>query len=503
MPHASTPRLALAIACLLFGAAGARAEMADKWPVARGPSREPNPYKHDPALVKTVPRPFLEDASACTLYYGTTHLIEADGTVETISHEVTRLNGRKGVERLGEYRSITFDPTYQKLTLNEARVLKPDGRVVKIEPRHVQLRDLSTDYQVYDPDKQLVISFPNLEVGDTIEVRWTTRGKSTEFGGRFFTRYTFGDDQSPLVREEVRVRVPKGTPFQFATANGKLMPVVSEHGGQRDYLWASRNRPPLPLDADLPSRELLRLQLALSTYPSWEEVGKWKQKLRAPCWKCTDEIRQVVQDVTKDLKAPLEKARALTTWVRRRIRYVSVAAGRHGYTPHTPAQVFTNLYGDCKDQAQLLAVMLREAGLPVWLVTLGAQDDGQVMAEVPSPWGTHGILLTRIDGRDHWIDTTATQNAWDCLPPASRDRVCYVTEGETIRVMRTPALTCDVNRQDQVTRVWIRPDGSSYARRAMTYHGQAAVNRRSAWLEVPLGERRRQMTAALQDANSR
>ena len=48
-------------------------------------------------------------------------------------------------------------------------------RTVEVEPRHVQLRDQVTDYQVYDRDKQLVISFPGLEVGDAIEVRWTVR----------------------------------------------------------------------------------------------------------------------------------------------------------------------------------------------------------------------------------------------------------------------------------------------------------------------------------------
>ncbi len=476
---------------------------ADRWPVPRGPSREPSPYRHDAAVLQKLPKEFLEDSAACILYYGVTHLVEPDGTVETVTHEVTRLNGRKGVERFGEYRSITYDPGYQKLTLNEARVHKPDGRVVRIEPRHLQLRDQGTDYQVYDTDKQLIISFPNLEVGDTIDVRWTTRGRHPEFDGHFFTRYTFDDDQSPIALEEFRVRLPKDRPFKFAAINSTLAPAVRAVGKDRLHVWRVTNRPPLPQDADLPSREVLRTQVMCSTFPSWEEVGRWKQRVRAGCWECTDSIRRTVRAVTNGLTAPLEKARALATWVRKRIRYVSFGSARHAYTPHAPDQVHANLFGDCKDQAQLLAVMLQEAGVPVALVTLGTQDDGQIVPAVPSPWGTHGILLVRLDGRDHWIDTTATDNAWDFLPPVARDRVCYVTEGETIRVLRTPPLTCDANRQEQLTRVWVRPDGATYARRAIAYQGQAAVNRRSAWLEVPAGERRRLMVAALQDANSR
>jgi tetratricopeptide (TPR) repeat protein/transglutaminase-like putative cysteine protease len=474
------------------------------WPVALGPSREPVPYRYDPACWKQVPKAFLEDASACILYSATTHLLEPDGTIETITHEITRLNGRKGIDKLGEYRNITYSPAYQKLTLNVARVLKANGQVVAIEPRHVQLRDLSTDYQVYDSDKQLVISFPNLEVGDVYEVKWTVRGKNPEHMGHLFTRYTFGDDQFPVAHDELRVRLPSARPLKFAVINGKVEPMVRDEGKNRFYQWAVTNCPALPQDENLPSKEELRRQLACSTFASWAEVGQWKQKLRADCWKCSDAIRQIVLDVTKGLKTPEEKARALAYWVRRRIRYVSVGPIRHDYTPHLPDAVLENLFGDCKDQAQLLALMLRAAGLEVYLVTLGALDDGQILPEVPSPWGTHAIVLVHINGQDHWIDTTATLSPWNFLPRDDRNRVAYVTDDRGgIRVLRTPALTPADNRVETTTHVAVQVDGSTKCRRTVTYQGSASVSQRDAWIEVPPGERRRLVTAELQDANSR
>jgi tetratricopeptide (TPR) repeat protein len=477
---------------------------ADHWPVARGPSREPVPYRYDPACWKQVPKTFLEDASACILYSSTTHLVEPDGTIETITHELTRLSGRKGIDKLGEYHNITYAPAYQKLTLNVARVHKPGGQIVPIEPAHVQLRDQSTDYQVYDHDKQLVISFPNLEVGDVYEVKWTVRGRNPEHAGHFFTRYVFGDDRYPVVRDEVRVRLPKDRPLKFATANGRVETSLTDEGATRLYHWFVLNRPGLPLDDSLPSKEELRLHLGCSTFAAWEEIGRWKEKLRADCWKCSERIRRIVQDVTRGLRTPEDKARALAYWVRRRIRYVSVGPVRHDYTPHLPDEVLDNLFGDCKDTAQLLALMLREAGLSAWLVTLGALDDGQIMPDVPSPWGTHAIVLVRIDGRDHWIDTTAALYPWDFLPRDDRDRVVYLTDDKgSIRVLRTPALTPDDNRIEQATHVTIDTDGTSHCRRTAVYHGSAAVSQRDAWIEVPPGERRRLVTAELQDSNSR
>jgi tetratricopeptide (TPR) repeat protein len=471
--------------------------------VPRGDSREPDPRPYDPKQLSKIPKDFLDDAAACILYSGNTYLVDADGTIETITHDQTRLNGRKGIEKLGEYRNITYDPSYQKLTLNVARIHKADGSIREITPRHVQLRDVSTDYQVYDHEKQLIISFPSLEVGDVIEVKWTVRGKNPEHDGRFFTRYSFGDITYPVVLDDIRVRLPKDMPFKYACEAGKVEPQVREKDGQRLYRWHQDLCPRLPQDENLPSREEMRASIVCSTFPSWEAVGKWKQKLRADCWTCTADVSKVVDHVTKGLTDPVAKARALTYWLRRNVRYIS-AGEKHDYTPHPPGEVLANRFGDCKDTSQLLAVMLTQAGIQVELATLGVQDDGQVVESVPSPWGTHAILMATINGKQHWIDTTASLSGWDFLPHDDHDRLCYLVDRKgTIRLLRTPKLTAADNRVEQVTEVYIGTDGSSRCERIVTSYGSAAMLARDSFLDVPSGERRRQVAGELQDSNSK
>lgn len=498
----------LTLAFLAVSFAGAQAQKAEKkekpaeWPVTRGASKEPVPYKFDFKSLEKVPKEFLDDAPACTIYSGVNFLLEEDGTVNTINHEVLRFNSRKAIDRLGEYRSITYDPAYETLTLNEARVIKADGKSVPVEPKHVQLRDAGTDFLVYDHSKQVVISFPTLEVNDLIEVKWTTRGKNPEYQGQFFFRYTFGDDRYPVVCDEMYMGVPKGKPLTYGTVGGQLEPEIKEENGQKLYHWKVTNRAQLPQDDNLPSREELRQQVALSTFASWDEVLKWKQNLRKDCWECTDEVKKLVKEITKDLKTQEEKARALTYWTRRHIRYVSVG-DKHDYTPHVPSFVLENRYGDCKDQGQFLAVMLKEAGIPVALATLAVQDDGQIMKDVPSPWGTHAILLVTIDGKEHWIDTTIRMAGWDFLPHDDRGRVCYVVDDKGLKLMNTPKRSPETNHIEQTTRISIGADGSSRNERASEYTGSAALSRRHEWVDVPTGERRRVVSSDLQDAHSR
>src|SRR5438552_18783119 len=98
-------RMGLCFFSIMFGlsSGSSRAEDDKPWPVTRGPSHEPAPSRYDPTILKNVPKEFLEDAPACILYTGVTHTAETDGTVETTTHEITRPNSRKSLEKLGEY----------------------------------------------------------------------------------------------------------------------------------------------------------------------------------------------------------------------------------------------------------------------------------------------------------------------------------------------------------------------------------------------------------------
>jgi tetratricopeptide (TPR) repeat protein len=491
------PRILLV---LLFLASPALAE--ERWPVARGPSHEPFPHEFDRDSLARVPGDFLDDASACILLAATTHLVEADGTVEVITHEVTRLNGRKAIADFGEFRSISFEPSHEQLTLNLARVHKADGRVLPVQPRHVHLRDLPTDYEVYDPSRQLVISFPLLEVGDVIEVKWTVRGKHPEHEGQFFTRYPFGALRSPIVRDELCVRLPKEMPLKWTCVHGDVRPELTEKGGERTYRWITRNRRALPRYDNLPEEEL-RPVVACSTFTSWQQVGEWKQRRRARCWACTRDIAALVAKITRGLSDPTQKARALTLWARKNLRYVATGI-EHDYTPHPPAQVLANRFGDCKDTSQLLAVMLRQAGLTVELASLGVRGDGQVLEKVPSPWSTHALLLVTIEGKQHWIDTTESLAPWDFLPPVDRGRLCYLTDPDGhIRLLPTPPMTASDNRYEQTTEMWISADGTSSVKRVEVSAGLAGVWRRDDLMDQPEGERRRKIAGELQESNSR
>jgi len=487
---------------LVFGCApGVFATTPEAWPIARGPLPIPTHFRYEPTQARQLPKPLL-DASACLLYTSTTHLIAGDGTTETITHDLIRLNTRKAVEQLGEYRNIRFDPSYEKVTLHEARVHKSDGESISLQPTHAQIRDTQLEFAVYDPTKQVILSFPQLAVGDVIEIQWSTRGQNPEYPKQFFTRHRFGDDRFPTLHAEFRVRLPKDRSLRYASVNprlvpgGMLDPNVTETADSRLYHWSAREIMGIPRESDLPSREEFRPEVVCSTFASWDDVGKWKRELRADCWECSADLQTVIRNVAGPLNSTKERTRALTYWIRRNIRYVSIGIG-HDFKPHSPSRVFTDRFGDCKDATQLLAAMLRDLGIPSAVATVGTRGAGQIVESVPSPWGTHALIVITIDGQDHWIDPTASHARWDFLPVECRDRLAYVVDDTRTRILRTPPLAPTDHAIQQRSRISASHDGTAIVFRTSHHGGLAAIQRRAEFADEPARERQRQFSTEL------
>jgi tetratricopeptide (TPR) repeat protein len=481
---------------LALAPAIARGEGQD-WPVLRAAAKAAL-CTFDPAFCDTLPAGFLDDAPVCVLFSGTTHRLMPDGTVEMSTQELIRLNGRKGIDQMGEYKTITFCPSYEKVTLHEARVHKAKGGVEVVTPRHVRLRDVNTDHQIYDPSKELVISFPGLEVGDVMEIHWTTLGKPPEYQGQFFYRYSFGHDKYPVARDEWTIRIPKNKTLRFAVVNGNVPQTVREEGDERVYHFAGRNFSPQPQADRLPPADERQVYALAGTFDTWQDVFRWERQLVADRSTCPPEGVRIVDEVTRGLSDPAEKARALTQWVRGHVRYVS-SGEKHDYTPHPPARTLTQRYGDCKDTAHLLTVLCRKAGLHAGVATLGVRGDGQVNEAVPCPWGSHALCVVTIDGEDHWIDTTAEMIGWDVLPKDDRDRPCYIVDETSLRFTRTSAVSPPDNVTVQTAKVEVGSDGSIRAERSVEYRGVAAWSKRDDYVDTPIRERRRLAVADLID----
>ena len=300
----------------------------------------------------------------------------------------------------------------------------------------------------------------------------------------------------------MRVWLPRGRSFKYATQGGRLEPRITDEGKSRLYHWQTANRRELPKDENAPSAEEFRLQVLGSTMPTWDDVGTWERRLEADCWQCTDDVKDFVQAAVRNAHTPLDKAQCADL-LGPKAHSLRLGGRKTRIHSSSAKRVLSVRYGDCKDQAQLLVLLLREAGVETGLATLSTLGFGQLSATTPYPLGNHALVVVSVDGQDHWIDTTVNQGPWDFLPRDDRDRVAYIVNSKKVQVTRTPALSPSDNRLEQTTSISVSADGSTRNRRSSRYFGLAAMHQRDEWLEVPSGERRQSVVGELQNAHGR
>ncbi len=469
-------------------AGGAYAAENAEAPVARGPASDPDAVAFDRAMLEELPESFVHDHDGCYLLVRDAYVLAGDGSVQTTHHYLARINNRNGLDAMGEW-PLWYDQTFESITLNAARVHKADGRVIDADDEDIHVRDENTDFADYDLSKYVMVSLAGLEVGDVVEIKYTRSGVDPQFGGQAFGRFEFADPTYPVHRSELVVSLPAGKKLRYHASASDVEPQVANTDEEMRYTWRAADVAPLPheeatrLEAEQPG-------IDFSTYESWDNVGATIDRLHKQCETVTPELSALVAEITRDCPTPMDKTRELARWVRDNVRYLSIRHGAFGYRPHPPQTVLDKRYGNCNDVSQLLHVMLAEAGIASGLVFLNTDDESQLCSEVPSPLANHAILLAELDGRQLWMDPTATWTPWDQLRSDLHGCRAYVVDAQGCRLVTTPSKTAAENHIENRVAVGVGIGGSAHWRVDTQYFGAAAELWRS-YLYSVLPENRR------------
>jgi Flp pilus assembly protein TadD len=338
---------------------------------------------------------------------------ENDGTGRRESTFRIRVQSDSGVQRWGQLR-FAYNSANERLEIPYVRVLKQDGTVITAGADAVQ--DLSAPVQqiapVYTDYREKHVTVPALRPGDVLEFDSVTVVHTALAPGQFWMQYDF-DRTNILLDEQLDIDIPAGRTVKVKTRPG-LDPTITEDKGRRVYHWTSshllREDDNKKKDADKDKKkkkkgdELPAVQL--TTFGSWEEVGRWYAALEKDRRAPSKEVRTKADALTKGLTSDLDKTEALYDFVARNFRYVSLSLGMGRYQPQAASDVLRNQYGDCKDKNTLLAALLESEGLHSSTVLINFFR--KLDPDVPSPSQfNHAITMLPLGKEEVWMDTTA------------------------------------------------------------------------------------------------
>jgi len=340
---------------------------------------------------------------------------ESDGTgrKETIAR--VRVQSEAGVEQWGQV-LVGYNSANEKVEIPYVRVLKKDGTVITAPPDSVQ--DLTAPVEreapVYTDYRQKHITVPGLRPGEVLEYNVATVIHTALAPGQFWTEYDF-DKNNITLDEQLEVDVPGDRTLKLKTKPG-FEPKITEENGRRIYRWTSshleREDDDKDKDKDKDKRKKKKKRpedevpaVQLTTFGSWEEIGRWYAGLDHDRRQPTPEIRAKAEELTKGLNSDIAKVEGLYDYVAKNFRYVSLSLGLGRYQPHAAADVLHNQYGDCKDKHTLLTSLLEAEGLHASSVLINSSR--KLDPDIPSPSQfDHVITLLPLGKEEVWLDTT-------------------------------------------------------------------------------------------------
>jgi hypothetical protein len=321
------------------------------------------------------------------------------------THFIKHIINASGVQGESEV-SVTFSPQFQQVVFHRICIIR-DGVVLdQLQPARIKVVQEETDRRDYQYNglQRAFITLSDVRKGDRIEVAYSVIGFNPVFGKKFAAKRYF--IRSTAVCNYFRTIITSpDRPLHILTRNNAPEPQEQKAQSTLIYRWIN---PPLKADDDdgaVPSWYSSLPFVCISEYKDWHEVVDWGLNIYnhyqftlppALLKKITEWQKTAAGN--KDLFANLA-----ARFVQNDIRYLGLEIGENTHRPHAPAEVFTGRFGDCKDKALLLSVILQHEGIPAY-ATLINTTEGHTLPDVtPSPNNFDHVIVAIQRTGDRWL----------------------------------------------------------------------------------------------------
>jgi len=283
------------------------------WASAAAQDREWRPVTPQELAMKT---PLVEPDADAEAIFWEIRLDDKKYNKMTYSHYVrVKIFTERGRERFSKM-DIPFVKN-KKIEDVAARVIKPDGSIVELQPGDIFERDIATTGKVKVRAKSFAV--PGIEPGVIVEYQYTESIKGDSAGGE---RLVFQRD-IPLEKVTYYVRPARDATLTFHPYNMGDARFVKDKDG---YSVATMsNVPAYKTEPYMPPADEVRKWVYL-TYVGWAsafqwnflsmEYDEWLKKLSKP----NKEVKQKAAELTQGSQSDEDKIRRLFDFVRKNIK---------------------------------------------------------------------------------------------------------------------------------------------------------------------------------------
>ena len=289
----------------------------------------------------------------------------------------------------------------------------------------------------------------------------------------------------PVAQARLTVKLPPGWNIRTKWFNGNAVEPVAIAPGT--WRWELKDLSAIKGEAHMPDISMLARHMVLaidapsenlSSFRDWNQMGRWFTRLVDSRSEVTPELSGLVASRIQGKANLLDRIRALSESVQKDVRYVHVVLDATGYQPRAPGDVLKTGYGDCKDKANTLRLMLEQIGVRSQLVLVNT-NRGIVRADgVPAPIFNHAVIAIRLppdvpesarsalslisDGEERLLlfDPTDDSTPFGRVGEHLRAGELLLVDGEGARLVHAPGGRPADNGVDRKVTMRLATDGS-------------------------------------------
>jgi Flp pilus assembly protein TadD len=373
--------------------------------------------------------------------------------------------------------SFSYAPLRQKVELLKAEIYREEETILLNDRGQRRISDPA--YRTYYDLVAYQIAFPNLKKGDRIRLEYRIDEKQAQnmFGDAFGEIVPFGDEW-PTRLHSYTILFPKSRVLHHHAANMEPAFAREEKEDLVVYSWQMSQVSSSEREARMPSAESIRPHLILSTFSSWDEMGRWYANLIENQLSLDPPTERILDQLVQGSPDRRETLRRIHEYVVTQTRYVALEFGIHGYKPYPVSQVCNRQFGDCKDKASLLMALLRKAGIEASIALVRTYDRGIIHAFPPS-LAHFNHAITYVPEFDLYLDGTAEFSGLNELPEMDQGAMTLVVHGDgSSRLATIPFM--GGNAQSLSMNLELQADGKARIRGELAFKGSEAPRLRKA-----------------------
>lgn len=253
--------------------------------------------------------------------------------------------------------------------------------------------------------------------------------------------------------------------------------------GLESLSWSFDNLKPIKVEPYGPgSREIYPMILAAPSVfeyegytgdmSSWQKYGEWRKSILLGRDKISDETRQKIIALTKDLPTTEQKVKAVYEYLQSRTRYVNISEGIGGIQPFEASVVDQTGYGDCKALSNYMVAMLKQIGIRgYYSVVMAGNVENETMLDFPSHQSNHVIVAVPNQTDTLWLECTSQVNPFGYSGMFTGDRKAFMVKEDEAVWVNTPRYNHELNVQSRSADVSVGSTGDATAKIRTTYAG--------------------------------